>query len=472
MRKVLIISKTDKLAREVTGRLVIGSPSTLPGRRKGIATLSSDTVDRKLFILDYYSKTEKQSARILNDVAKNEIATWIPEEFYIGRDNIKSVKSINNVKPTEAGDFFVTLDPCMSTRTGDFRTNINIGRHLRLTKEGLGYLATGLHIYDYCPACESNCDALETLKNAIRKIRLELNCIKDAMLPYPQQQFNNRLEYAMMRFKQTDNPDESLTVAMNIIARYIAVVNKINLAVMLSNKGSVFNSVKEDLTGVTVQMAHAFPGVIEPVNVAATLTIEPSDVSDVDYVSVLIMGTPALYLKEQDGTSRSLRVDIEHVSAVKKVMRSDSVRISKNASCMLSLSVTFIPFIYIKARDTSGRAVSLKDIDLSTYTQSAGSSSNNGFVYQKDTIKTGLDLPVYPQQLNRATVEDYNEAKLYPTRNVEGVDRWKFTLQWSVGTASGRRVGTDIFYFETSKVKQPVYDLVTDSTWITKITVE
>lgn len=439
MRRIDIQDSADT-RHVVDGRMQILDTDLEGSPERAAVSVVSRSADRTLLEIARASEAELSSA-------SNRYADAAPLVRCLAGTPLST---INNVMPVvdqghRNGEFRIGVDGC---------TSLEYGKH-------------SITIHDYCPTCEADCAELYEAIKRLRAVRARLNAVKDTLLPYGQIQFDNRQAYARNRFADVD---AAVKKANKLLLTYVEIVNMLNFVVFMRNKATTSGSLREDPAGFTVQLVRALPGLKDKeTKLEATIKIEPDDVYNEEKTSLLVIEENAkLEMTYQDGTQSSSQLEVHHDAPLVKTMKSGTIAVDSSMSSLARLTVSVVPFIYIKAKDTTGKDVGFENIGKGDQVDT-DQDEDDRFVYKNKDLKVGLDITEDAEQLEEATVADYNESKLYPTQNIEGTDRWKFTCTWLLKTDTGEISKSERFYFEVSRVKQPVYDLVNDSTWITKI---
>lgn len=153
------------------------------------------------------------------------------------------VRTINEIKPTADGTFFLSGSECDSWTY-------------------LGGSTIG--IVDLCPACKT-CDAVYQLKHEIEELKLFLNSVKDANLYNSTVTTNRR---ALLTTAQLFKGTAACTVTpsstvypkgLELMQQYVTLVRMWNYVVSQNNASTVIDVAPEDTSGFTVQTKRSLP---------------------------------------------------------------------------------------------------------------------------------------------------------------------------------------------------------------------
>ena len=433
--------------------------------------VAPDNGDGKTLVFNFESKTSiwLTAYNLLTDPFS---------AYYIETSGI--LQTINRASPDENGMFWLHMgDSCSAWELGFDASNVDEDddddgtgasqandSSSEAKSKKIRTKFSGITLYDVCQACTS-CTDVANIKAQYEDLKIALNLEKDINL-YKQSVVDarldaltdSRIDFSDTHCIITPGPGIRSAQSRELLMQYVTTVHMWNYVVSQTNSSTELHITPESTSGFYVQANRALPSCDGSTNIMVTCTIEGEDIED--NLSLLVL-RPSVDFKPFSVDGFPAEASVLHAGPTTKQITFSH---TAEAAGTYEFFVKIIAFKYVELLDADGNKISLNDIDWDNwYEQYAGDDPNGLYIDDDDDeddelspeVLYNLAVTYNEKQLNPASIEEYEECSRFPSRSVDGTNRWKITIKWE-STASGNAAfsSEEEFYIETTRCRQYV----------------
>lgn len=394
-----------------------------------------------------------------------------------------AVYSINGIKPTEDGAFFITGSMCTDWKI----------------------VNGAITITDHCTPCFS-CDAVFRIKREFEFYRILLNALKDiniydldtvvARIAYLEDERINVPEAC--RQLLADISQERLLDDIDInryklwfgdmLRQYVTTVHMWNYAVTFNNSSAIISNTPEDPSGIMIQTKRGIASCTgasdndndgddtgttgkdksttvnstdTPVNGKPTTVKCNIDLSctGAPGMSMFIPPPVTMFYPENFGTIDKNLATVTKGYETRKI-EADFGVITKPGT--VSLTLKALPFMGYVLKNGKGQKLFISSRDLDALIVDPGNGSRDANATGKFT-ETYEQLKVTAEQVkfDDPTLQQYYESKSYPSQSADRISdtptlTWNITIKWTVTQDDVEKVEMENYIFETPGLRSNV----------------
>ena len=413
-----------------------------------------------------------QDTNTVSGSCSDDVATiWTPyftnifEEafnaFFDG--SVTCLQTINGVRPTDNGAFFIEGSDCVSWSYAKPVLNSD-----SISEGSLG--GNLLAITDLCPSCDV-CDKVLEIKKAVEYYKLIYNGFKDVILyPYDTtaKRFNalvaKRLSVPAQcatgidsKYTKSIEPETIQMRQLNkVLAGYMRTVRMWNWAVSQNARSVEISTTPESDTGFYIQTKYALPNCGK----CSALKLE-IDVKLIDGQSNLSVYIPPTGGKKCMVISKPFDNAVSAIETITEEATHKHIVLDfgpPSKAVTHIVRVKFLPFSQNILRLENGRALVMSSLALrdgDTVTTSSEDESEQSFV----TGSTVYYMKPRNSQLTtpEPTETTYKAYSVYPSKTSDGYNTWEINVEWTWRQASTPDEQTitseDMTYFVSNKTR-------------------